>query len=385
MLGASIEYYDIALYGYMAPVLVPIFFPFLDATTSYFAYFLFEFIAAIFQFFGAKLFGSFGDKYGRKPAMFNSMLGISIATFAICLLPTYKQIGIISTVLFFILRVLQRFFLGGEYNGGAIYCLEHENDTEQHGSISGLYCAFTVLGIILASIVAFICNKMGSEYFRIAYGFSFLLTVLILALRKSIAETPVYLNIRKNTQLAYNSKSQKPILKIVIASLFFGLIYGIPTKVFNILLPIALDISSHKIMLLNTLTLFLYGGLLIFAGILSKKYLPQKLMLTLSTGSWYAIVFVKIVFTILASFFIAPFHAWTQELCPPNVRYRTISISYTFGKCISTLAISFIFIAYEYFKEIQILGILLSLFSIITVRFIYEKYFDATTKALSCD
>ena len=35
MLGASIEYYDIALYGYMAPVLVPIFFPFLDTTTSY--------------------------------------------------------------------------------------------------------------------------------------------------------------------------------------------------------------------------------------------------------------------------------------------------------------------------------------------------------------
>lgn len=399
MLGASIEYYDIALYGYMAPVLAPIFFPFLDKTTSYFAYFLFEFIVAIFQFLGAKLFGSFGDKQGRKSAMFNSMLGISIATFTICLLPTYQQIGIISTVLFFILRILQRFFLGAEYNGGAIYCLEHENDTKQHGVVSSLYCAFTVLGIILASIIAFICNKMGSEYFRIAYGFSFLLTVLILVLRKTIAETPVYLNIRKNVQLTSDYKTQKPILKIIVASLFFGLIYGIPTKVFNVLLPISLDISSNAIMLLNTLTLFLYGSLLIFAGIVSKKYSPQKLMLTvtfiasilsypliliLSTGSWYAIIFIKIIFTILAAFFIAPFHAWTQALFIPNIRYRTISISYTLGKCISTFVISFIFIAYEYFNEIEILGILLSLFSIITMRFIYEKYFDETTKALSC-
>ena len=319
MLGASIEYYDIALHGYMAPVLVPIFFPFLDTTTTYFAYFLFEFIAAIFQLLGANLFGSFGDKRGRKSAMFNSMLGISTATFTICLAPTYQQIGIISTVLFLILRVLQRFFLGAEYNGGAIYCLEHENDTKQHVVVSSLYCAFTVLGIILASVIAIICNKMGSEYFRIAYGFSLLLTVLILVLRKTIAETPVYPNKRKNVQLTSDYKSQKPIFKIIVASLFFGLIYGIPTKALNELLPTSLEISSNAIMLLNTLTLFLYGGLLIFAGIVSKKYSAQKLMLTvafiasilsypliliLSTKSWYAIIFIKIILTILAAFLL---------------------------------------------------------------------------------
>ena len=150
MLGASIEYYDIALYGYMAPVLVQVFFPNLEKTTAYFIYFLFEFIAALFQFIGARFFGFIGDMKGRKPAMFSSMLGISIMTFAIGLLPTYEQIGWVATVFFLACRVLQRFFLGGEYNGGAIYCLEHEENHNRHGMVSGLYCAFTVLGVIFS-------------------------------------------------------------------------------------------------------------------------------------------------------------------------------------------------------------------------------------------
>lgn len=45
-------------------------------------------------------------------------------------------------------------------------------------------------------------------------------------------------------------------------------------------------------------------------------------------------------------FLIALFHALTQALCISNIRYRTVSISYTLGKCISTFVISFVFTAY---------------------------------------
>ena len=64
MLGRGIEYYDLALYAYMAPTYTDLF-SFLD-TTPHFACFLFEFIAVIFQFLRAKLFGSLVINMGRK-------------------------------------------------------------------------------------------------------------------------------------------------------------------------------------------------------------------------------------------------------------------------------------------------------------------------------
>jgi len=38
----------------------------------------------------------------------------------------------------------------------------------------------------------------------------------------------------------------------MVASLFFGVLYGFPTRIFNALLPIAIEIHSDQIMLLNT-------------------------------------------------------------------------------------------------------------------------------------
>ncbi len=386
MLGASIEYYDIALYGYMAPVLVQVFFPYLDKTTAYFLYFLFEFFAAIFQLAGANFFGFIGDKHGRKPAMYSSMLGMSCITFLMCMLPTYGQIGISATILFMIMRGLQSFFLGGEYNGGAIYLMEHENNHTKHDLISGLYCAFTVSGIVVASIIAFICNKMGSEYFRIAYAISFLLAFATYKMRLSLKETPAYTKYSKDISNT-NTPKKIFILKIVIASLFFGALYGLPTRILNALLPIAIGINSDQIMLLNTSCLILYMGLLILAGLSANKYgtkrvmklaviavciLSYPLMMLIQTGYWVHIILAKIIFTILTATFIGPFHSWAQSMSNIHTRYKSISISYAIGKCFSTILLAFSFLIYDHFKNITVLGIILSFIAIVTTRIFYE-------------
>ena len=89
--GASIEYYDIALYGYLAPVLTKVFFPHLPKLTAYFFYFFFEFIAHLFQILGARYYGIIGDSKGRKQALYKSMIGTSAITFVIGFLPTYEN------------------------------------------------------------------------------------------------------------------------------------------------------------------------------------------------------------------------------------------------------------------------------------------------------
>lgn len=386
MLGSSIEYYDIALYGYMAPVLIQVFFPHFDKITAYFFYFLFEFLAAIFQLAGASFFGSIGDKYGRKPAMYKSVLGISCVTFLMCMLPTYSQIGILATIIFMIMRALQSFFLGGEYNGGAIYLMEHEADDTKHSVISGLYCAFTVSGIILASIIAFICNKMGPEYFRIAYALSFLLAITTYKMRLSLKETPEYTKRNEDTS-NFLPLGKLLVMRIIIASLFFGILYGFPTRIFNALLPIAVGVNGDQIMLLNTLSLILYAVLLILAGLLANKYSAKRvmksaavlvcivsypLMMLIQSGYLLYIVAAKILFTILTAIFIGPFHSWAQSMSNAHTRYKSISISYAIGKCFSTISLACSFLIYDHFQNITVLGVVLSLIAIITVRIFYE-------------
>ncbi len=403
MLSASIEYYDVALYGYMAPVLVQVFFPHLDKSTAYFFYFFCEFLATLSQLLGARILGGLGDKKGRKPAMYRSMLGISLVTFFICLIPSYAHLGILATVLFVFMRCLQSFFLGGEYNGGAIYCLEHEKNKLNHGVVSGLYGAFTVMGILLASIVALLCNTLGAGYFRLAYALSFVLMLFTFKMRVSLKETPDYLKVVHEPMPAasnppYTALSKHSALKIIVASLFFGVIYGIPTKVFNALLPIAIDISSQQIMLFNSIILLFYAGLLVLAGIVVRQYPTEKMMLQvaiisalvsyplisfLTTGGYFFVFMVKFIFILLAAFFIGPFHAWAQGYSVVNTRYKRISTSYTLGKCASTLILSFSFMAYKAWGDIRILGLVLCLVSGLTVIFLYQRTKEARLDALS--
>lgn len=380
MLGAGVEYYDIGLYGFLAPVLVKTFLPHLDKSSAYFFYFLFEFFAALCQICGARYFGRIGDLYGRKKAMFNSIIGTCIVTFIISLLPTYSHCGIFAAVLFCLARSLQSFFLGGEYNGGAIYCLEQEKDSSQHGIISGLYCAFTVAGILLASIVATTVNILGPEYFRAAYAFSFILAILIYQLRKNIKETVV---IKKNPEIGKQRILFKTGLSLAIGSMFFGIIYGLPTKICNVLLPMAIDVNANHIMLLNIASLLLYLVLLLVFGTASIYIGIKRVMFWAALGAFFfsyplfllvaksksllAIFIFKSAFTLLTAAFIAPFHAWAQALFPYNRRYYGISTCYAIGKCFATVLLASVFLVFEKYQNLDVIAIILVLISIMPI------------------
>lgn len=396
MLGSGIEYYDIALYGYLAPVLIQVFLPNLEKTTAYFFYFLFEFFAAIAQYFGARYYGKRGDLYGRKDAICKAMIGTSIATFVVCLLPTYQQIGIIATLLFCCTRIMQSFFLGGEYNGGAIYCLEHETNSSNHGLISGMYCAFTVVGIIMASIIAAITNFFGAQYFRFAYAISFIFMIAIFYGRKKLQNDgpPAY-----DIKLVENAPTNLPsaFIMVVIASLFFGMVYGLPTKIFNAMLPIATGIDSTKLMLINSFFLILYMLLLILFGYIANTYKASKIMYgasiittlvayplcsLLQSGSITAILISKAVFALLAAVFIAPFHTWAQNLFPSSRRYRGISMAYTTGKCMATIGLAASFLVFENSHNLKAVGAILLCVSLITNLVLYETKKSSKSKSL---
>ncbi len=368
MLGTAIEYYDISLYGYMAPILTQIFLPKLDKLTAYFYYFTFEVLAALCQIVGSYYFGKMGDREGRKKALFFSMFGTSIITFLIVIIPTYNNIGIYAALLFALCRAAQSFFLGGEYNGGAIYCLEHEEDKSNHIAISGLYGASTVFGVLIAALVATLIMQIDKDYFRLAYCLSLVFAITTYFIRLRMVETPEFMRLHLVLTSNSNVKFNKIIFfSIILASILSGILYGMPTRIVNVILPIALDVSPVRIMTINCFTIVLYMFFLAFIGVILKNYSPSVLMkfaailivvftvpaiALIETKQIIFIIITKVIFAVLSAFLIAPLHAWTQSISQTKNRYLYVSTAYSIGKLGAILILPLTIILFEKFNNL---------------------------------
>src|SRR5256884_9467512 len=117
--GTMIEWYDFYIFGSLATVIAPLFYPQGNDTLALIAYLSTFAVGFVVRPFGALFFGRIGDLVGRKYAFLVTLLIMGGATFMIGLLPSYKTIGIFAPILLVALRLLQGLALGGEYGGAA--------------------------------------------------------------------------------------------------------------------------------------------------------------------------------------------------------------------------------------------------------------------------
>ena len=117
--GTMIEWYDFYIFGSLATVISPLFYPQGNDTLAYFAYLSTFAVGFIVRPFGALFFGRIGDLVGRKYAFLITLLIMGGATAVIGILPTYASIGILAPIALLLIRVLQGLALGGEYGGAA--------------------------------------------------------------------------------------------------------------------------------------------------------------------------------------------------------------------------------------------------------------------------
>ncbi len=155
-IGNTLEFYDFALYGALAGLFTTLFFPNSDPASTLFLNGVGVFsIGLIARPLGGLIFGYIGDRYSRRLALSLSMYLMAIPSFIITILPTYQTIGILAPIILVGVRILQGFCTGGEYNGAAIFALEHQ-DPKHRGLVSGMMTASSASGLLLATIVSFV-------------------------------------------------------------------------------------------------------------------------------------------------------------------------------------------------------------------------------------
>lgn len=126
--GTMIEWYDFYIFGSLATIIAPLFYPQGNNTLALIAYLSTFAVGFVVRPFGALFFGRIGDLVGRKYAFLVTLLIMGGATALIGFLPTYATIGVAAPIILLVIRILQGLALGGEYGGAAVYVAEHVPD-----------------------------------------------------------------------------------------------------------------------------------------------------------------------------------------------------------------------------------------------------------------
>ena len=124
-IGNAVEWYDFAIYGFLATFIAANFFPAGNDTAALLNTFAIFAAAFVMRPLGGLVFGPLGDRIGRQRVLAIVILLMAGSTLAMGLLPTYDAIGVAAPLLLLFLRCLQGFSAGGEYGGGACYLAEY--------------------------------------------------------------------------------------------------------------------------------------------------------------------------------------------------------------------------------------------------------------------
>src|SRR5215211_2795187 len=206
-----IEWYDFYIFGSLAAVLSPLFYPKGNNTLALIAYLSTFAVGFVVRPFGALFFGRIGDLVGRKYAFLVTLLIMGGATALIGFLPTYATIGIAAPIILLIIRILQGLALGGEYGGAAIYVAEHVPD-EKRGFYTSFIQITATLGLFVSLAVILIVRKsmdpasFSNWGWRVPFLLSILLVGLSLYIRLRMKESPIFSHLKKE-----GKTSQAPI------------------------------------------------------------------------------------------------------------------------------------------------------------------------------
>ena len=179
--GTAFEWYDFFIFGSLTPVIAKVFLAGLDPTSALIAALALFAVGFAFRPLGAIIFGAMGDRVGRKATFLTTVSLMGGATFAIGLLPTYEQVGLLAPILLVFLRICQGTALGGEYGGAAIYVAEHAPN-DRRGAATGWIQSSASFGLLAALLIIFATRSwLGEEAFD-AWGWRipFLLSVVLL-------------------------------------------------------------------------------------------------------------------------------------------------------------------------------------------------------------
>ncbi len=359
-IGNMVEWFDFAVYGYLATYIAANFFPSNNPTASLLSTFA-VFAAAFFvRPLGGIFFGPLGDRIGRQRVLATVIILMSVATFAIGLLPTYATIGVLAPILLVVARLLQGFSAGGEFGGGATFLAEYSPDDRRGFLVSWLEFS-TLIGFILGSGVVLVLNSSLGEDAMAAWGWRipFLIAgplgIVGLYIRLRLEDTPEFRALESTGEVSQSplresiTQNWKQILQVGGLVIIQNVGFYIVLVYMQTYITEQLEYSSTSASLSTVFTLLVAMALIPPLGALSDRVgrkpllmascvgfavLAYPLFLLLNAGSLMTAILAHVALGILLALYISTSVAALTELFPTRVRYGGFSIGYNISVAI---------------------------------------------------
>jgi MHS family proline/betaine transporter-like MFS transporter len=357
LIGNIMEWYDFALYGYMASVLSRLFFPEQSGTASLLATYGIFAAGFLMRPLGSALFGWLGDTIGRSRTMLISVAMMTIPTVGLGLLPTYAAVGVAAPLLLVGIRLVQGLSVGGEFSSSATYLVETAPEGKR--GMSGSWANVgSLLGMLLGSAAAAAATTLFDQQTFESWGWR--VPFLIGGVTGAVA---IYLRRRLPKSDKFESQEQQrgessPLIEAftenrreMLDGTLFASAYGVLFYLTLVYLPTWLSeyvgLQLDTAMRINTLATALLIPVIPVAGWISDRYIRRThlliglvvalgaiavpLHLWMETGALWAAIVAQIVFALAIAIPCGIGPALFVELFPTRDRLSGYSITFNVG------------------------------------------------------
>lgn len=355
--GTIVEYFDYALYGYLAATIATVFFPPGNDTAALLATFAVFGVALFVRPVGGMFWGNLGDKVGRRRVLAITVIIMSLATVSMGLIPGYDSIGIFAPILLFIARLVQGFSASGEYAGATAFIAEYAPD-RRRGLLTSIVPATTAGGLLLGATVATLLQYNLSDEALTSWGWRvpFLLAGPLglagLYIRTKLEDTPRFRALESASEVAQSplltgirENSRAIVLSFLIGGLnavgFYMLLAYMPTY-----LSEEVGLGGFEAIFVTAGALVVYVAVVPLMGALSDRLGRKPLLIgssvlfvlltypafvLLSQGDLLTAFLGLILLGVVLTLNDATFPSFFAEMFPTKVRYSGFALSFNVG------------------------------------------------------
>lgn len=353
-LGNFVEWFDYASYGYLATVIAAVFFPDIAPAAALLATYALFAISFLIRPVGGIVWGSIGDKIGRRTALAASILIMSGTTTLIALLPGYGHWGIWAPVALLVLRMIQGFSAAGEYAGAASFIAEYAPPSKR-GFYTSMVPASTAAGLLAGSLMSaglfsiFDAQQMHAYGWRIPFLLALPLGLIGIYIRLKLEDTPKFREMEERNQEAalpvetmFRDHKRQIIIAIGVTCLnavgFYLILSYMPTYLIT-----EMGMSETESFAAVSVSLLVYIFSIFAMGKLSDRFgrktaliaasvlfilLTVPLFKMLDGASFATIVAIQIAFGILLTINDGTLPCFLTEIFPTKVRYSGFAFSF---------------------------------------------------------
>lgn len=353
-IGNFVEWFDYASYGYFATVIAVVFFPDIAPSAALMATFAVFAISFVIRPLGGIIWGSIGDKVGRRTALSWSILIMSGATTAIALLPGYAQVGMLAPALLLLIRMVQGFSASGEYAGAASFIAEY-SPVRKRGFYTSIVPASTAAGLLAGSLMSATLfwllsdAQMQSFGWRLPFLLGLPLGLVGLYIRLRLEDTPKFRELEQHHHVEampvrelFRDYRRQILIAFGVTCLnavgFYLILSYMPTYLIT-----EMGMGESESFLAASISLAVYIGLIFLMGILSDRFGRKTALITASLlfmaltvplfsllggASFGTIILIQIAFGALLTINDGTLPTFLTEIFPTKVRFSGFAFSF---------------------------------------------------------